>query len=58
LDIFSTEIALTPEGEFVAVDYINDSIDLRAKSKAVDGVPDIVLSYIANALVELVVRKK
>jgi glutathione synthase/RimK-type ligase-like ATP-grasp enzyme len=58
LDIFSTEIALTPEGEFVAVDYINDSIDLRAKSKAVDGVPDIVLKYIANALAGLVARQK
>jgi hypothetical protein len=58
LDIFSTEIALTPEGEFVAVDYINDSIDLRAKSKAVDGVPDIVLWYIAHALTGFVERCK
>jgi len=58
LDLFSTEIALTPEGKFVAVDYINDSIDLRAQSKAMDGVPDIVLRYIAFALVELVARQK
>ena len=58
LDIFSTEIALTPEGEFVAVDYINDSIDLRAQSKALDGVPDIVLRYIAYALVGLVIQRK
>jgi glutathione synthase/RimK-type ligase-like ATP-grasp enzyme len=58
LDIFSTEIALTPEGDFVAVDYINDSIDLRAKSKAVDGVPDITLRYIAYALTEFVERQK
>jgi glutathione synthase/RimK-type ligase-like ATP-grasp enzyme len=58
LDIFSTEIALTPEGEFVAVDYINDSIDLRAQSKAVDGVPDLVLRYIAHALVGLVAQRK
>jgi glutathione synthase/RimK-type ligase-like ATP-grasp enzyme len=58
LDIFSTEIALTPEGEFVAVDYINDSIDLRAQSKAMDGVPDIVLWYIAYALAGLVEQKK
>jgi hypothetical protein len=58
LDLFSTEIALTPDGKFVAVDYINDSIDLRAKSKAVDGVPDQVLRYLAHALVDLVVRKK
>jgi glutathione synthase/RimK-type ligase-like ATP-grasp enzyme len=58
LDIFSTEIALTPEGAFVAVDYINDSIDLRAQSKALDGVPDIVLRYIAFALVGLVIQRK
>lgn len=58
LDIFSTEIALTPEGDFVAVDYVNDSIDLRAQSKAVDGVPDIVLWFIAYALVGLVERRR
>lgn len=58
LDLFSTEIALTPGGDFVAVDYINDSIDLRAQSKAVDGVPDLVLRYIAYALVGLVERQK
>jgi len=57
LDLFSTEIALTPEGEFVAVDYINDSIDLRAQSKALDGVPDIVLWYIAFSLAGLVEQK-
>jgi glutathione synthase/RimK-type ligase-like ATP-grasp enzyme len=58
LDLFSTEIAFTPEGKFTAVDYINDSIDLRAKSKAVDGVPDTVLQFIANALVGLVEQRK
>jgi len=58
LDIFSTEIALTPEDDFVAVDYINDSIDLRAQSKAVDGVPDLVLWFIAYALVGLVERRR
>jgi hypothetical protein len=58
LDIFSTEIALTPEGDFVAVDYINDSIDLRAQSKAMDGVPDIILWYIAYALTGLIEQKK
>jgi len=57
LDLFSTEIALTPEGKFIAVDYVNDNIDLRAKSKAVDGVPDVVLQHIANALVDFVARR-
>ena len=41
LDWFSTEIALTLE-EFVVVDYVNDGIDTRVQSKAVDGVPDEV----------------
>jgi hypothetical protein len=54
LDIFSTEIALTPAGLFVAVDYVNDQIDLRLKSKAFDGVPDEIVHSIAGRLVELV----
>jgi len=54
LDIFSTEIALTPAGLFVAVDYVNDQIDLRLKSRAFDGVPDEIVHRIAGRLVELV----
>jgi hypothetical protein len=50
LDWFSTEIALTLE-EFVVVDYVNDSIDVRIQSKAVDGVPDEVVQGIARQLV-------
>jgi hypothetical protein len=53
LDWFSTEIALTHE-EFVVVDYVNDGIDTRIQSKAVDGVPDEVLHGITNQLVRLV----
>lgn len=49
LDWFSTEIALTLE-EFVAVDYVNDGIDTRIQSKAVDGVPDEVIQNIAKQL--------
>ena len=52
LDWFSTEIALTLE-EFVAVDYVNDGIDTRLRSKAVDGVPDEVMTEIARQLVGL-----
>jgi len=33
LDVFSTEIALTPDGRFVIVDYVNDPIDLRYDQK-------------------------
>jgi len=52
LDWFSTEIALTL-GEFVVVDYVNDGIDTRVQSKAVDGVPDEIIQNIANLLVGL-----
>jgi len=51
LELFSTEIALTTDGIFVVVDYINDQIDLRLKSKAVDGVPDNIVCDIAGLLV-------
>ena len=50
LDWFSTEIALTLEA-FVVVDYVNDGIDTRIQSKAVDGVPDEVMQGIAQQLV-------
>lgn len=53
LDIFSTEIALTSAGLFVAVDYVNDQIDLRLKSNTYDGVPDEIVHSIAERLVEL-----
>jgi len=57
LDWFSTEIAYTPGGRFVVVDYVNDGIDTRIQSKARDGMPDEVMQHIANNLVALVVRK-
>jgi hypothetical protein len=50
LDWFSTEIALTQK-EFVVVDYVNDGIDTRVQSKAVDGVPDEIIRNIAEQLV-------
>lgn len=54
LDWFSTEIALTDDGRFVVVDYVNDGIDTRIQSKAVDGVPDAVMKKITEGLVRLV----
>lgn len=51
LDWFSTEIALTDT--FVVVDYVNDEIDTRVKSRAVDGVPDEVMERIAFQLVRI-----
>jgi hypothetical protein len=50
MDWFSTEIALTLE-KFVVVDYVNDGIDTRVQSRAVDGVPDEVIKNIARQLV-------
>lgn len=53
LDLFSTEIALTAEGLYVVVDYVNDQIDLRLQSKAHDGVPDAIVHDIAERLADL-----
>lgn len=57
LDWFSTEIAYTPGGRFVVVDYVNDGIDTRIQSKASDGMPDVVMKRMADKLVSLVVKK-
>jgi hypothetical protein len=53
LHLFSTEIALTEDGHFLVVDYVNDPVDLRMQSKAVDGVPDIFVESVAARLVRL-----
>lgn len=57
LDLFSTEVALVPDSHFIVVDYVNDQIDLRLQSKAVDGVPDAIVQDIAEGLVGLVTRR-
>ncbi len=54
LTLFSTEIAITSDGRFVIVDYVNDPIDLRLQSKAFDGVPDQIVRDITERLVELI----
>jgi hypothetical protein len=54
LELFSTEIALTSENRFVVIDYVNDQIDLRVQSKAVDGVPDAIVRDIVARLISLV----
>ncbi len=51
LDWFSTEIALTDE--FIVVDYVNDEIDTRVQSQALDGVPDEIMNSIAKQLVKI-----
>ena len=46
LDFFSSEIALTDDGRFVAVDYVNEICDMRLQSKHPDGVPDTIVAAI------------
>jgi len=58
LELYSTEIAYTAENLFVVVDYINDPIDLRLQSKALDGIPDAVVADIADKLVGFVKQNK
>ncbi|MGB9880013.1 MAG: hypothetical protein ACPLRM_04550, partial [Anaerolineae bacterium] len=53
LELFSTEIALSINGSFLAVDYVNDPIDLRLQSKTSDGVPDDIVRGIAQRLASL-----
>jgi hypothetical protein len=50
LDLFSTEIALVADGSLVAVDYVNDPVDLRLQSAAADGVPDAIVEALAGRL--------
>ncbi|MCK9408161.1 MAG: hypothetical protein WCX28_07775 [Bacteriovoracaceae bacterium] len=40
LEFFSSEITLTGEGKFIAVDYVNEICDMRLQSLHYDGVPD------------------
>jgi hypothetical protein len=52
LDFFSTEIAMTPGGSFVTVDYVNEICDMRLQSRHPDGVPDNLAIAISTLLVE------
>ncbi len=58
LDLFSTEIARTPEKEFIIIDYVNDPLDMRLQSKAGEGVPDAMVADIANQLACAVKNKR
>jgi len=50
LELFSTEITVTPDGCFVIVDYVNDPIDLRLQSRTFDGVPDDIVYEITERI--------
>jgi hypothetical protein len=58
LDLFSSEIAQTPLGEFIVVDYINDPVDLRLQSITCEGVPDNIVQAIATKITLLVKTRK
>ena len=53
LDWFTTEIAVTAAGRFVSVDYVNDQIDLRLQSAAMDGAPNLIIEKLVTRLVEM-----
>lgn len=54
LDFFSAEIALTDDGRFVVIDYVNDVCDMRPQSEHHDGVPDSLIDEIIDTLVTFV----
>jgi hypothetical protein len=54
LDLFSTEIALTPEQKLLVIDHVNDQVDLRKKSAHLDGIPDEVVDRIVVNLIDWV----
>jgi hypothetical protein len=50
LELFSSEIALCDDECLRVVDYVNDPIDLRLQSAAVDGVPDEMVAQICRRI--------
>jgi hypothetical protein len=60
LDFFSSEIALTEDGKFVVVDYVNEICDMRLKSKYRNGAPDTIvhrMEYLIAQTVESHIAK-
>jgi glutathione synthase/RimK-type ligase-like ATP-grasp enzyme len=55
LDFFSTEIAVSAAKRFVVVDYVNEMCDMRLQSIHADGVPDCIVSRIADAFADSLV---
>jgi len=56
LDFFSAEIALTADGRFVVVDYVNDICDMRPQSLHPDGVPDGLVDEMVAGIVNFLCR--
>ncbi len=57
LQIFSTEIAWGVDGRLLSVDYVNDPLDLRLQSQAVEGVPDEIVASAAECIVTWVAEQ-
>lgn len=57
LQLFSTEIAWATDGRLLSVDYVNDPIDLRLKSRAAEGVPDEIVSAVAECIASWVTEQ-
>jgi hypothetical protein len=51
LNFFSTELAITENDKIYAVDYVNEICDMRLQSRYFDGVPDEIVSTIAEKIV-------
>ncbi|MCS7012525.1 MAG: hypothetical protein RMI34_04560 [Chloroherpetonaceae bacterium] len=56
MDFFSSELALSVDDRLVAVDYVNDPIDLRPKSRHFDGLPNTLVERIADSLIQFAQR--
>ena len=54
LVFFSTEISFSSEQKWVVIDYVNDQIDMRLQSKALDGVPDDIVNQVCLHLAEMI----
>lgn len=52
LDFFSSEIAMTIDGKFVIVDYVNEVCDMRLQSKYFNGAPDSIVHEIERLIAE------
>jgi hypothetical protein len=50
LELFSSEIAVSENGQALVIDYANDPIDLRLQSRCHEGVPDELVRFIAENL--------
>lgn len=51
LQFFSSEITMTDDNVFVAVDYVNEICDMRLQSRHYDGVPDTIVTQIQRQFV-------